>query len=447
MTFSQIPVSPPGYITFSKLYLHNPLNFYSQAWKTYGDLIRFKALPGLSVYFAVHPQAVEHILQSHGQVYKKAEIVHKPLSLLLGHGILISEGETWLRQRRLMQPAFHRQSLIKLASVMTSFAQKRVEMWKIYVSGSEINLAEEMQQLTLQIVGESLFSADLGDNINFAYSFRRTAEFINHQINSPFKLPLWVPTLQNRQFIHNRNVLNEIAMNLIRGRRQQQSKPDDLLSMLMDAQDADTGERMTDLELLDEVMTLLVAGHETVSVTLTWAFYLIGKHPEILQKLQHEIETVLNGRPPSPADYMQLSYTRMIIEETLRLYPPVWGLSRETIKDDEIQGYQIPKKALVLVPAYLTHRHPKFWDKPEEFIPERFTEAEASKRHKFAYYPFGGGSRICIGNQFALMEATLILSTLVQCFDLQTASDKLVEVDTTFTLRPKNGLAMRLIKR
>lgn len=448
IALSRIPPGPSGYIAFSKSYRDDRLGSYGQAWKTYGDLVRFKVLPGLDLYLAVHPEMVGQILYSHGRVYKKAESVHKPLSLLLGHGILISEGETWQRQRRLMQPAFHRQSLSSLASVMTRFAQKRVEMWEGYPNGSVINLVEQTQHLTLEIVGEALFSAELGGSVDsFAYAFRHTAEFIDARVNTPFKIPLWVPILKNRQFTQNRDTLNRIATNLIRARRHQQSTPHDLLTMLMGAIDADTGKGMSDQELLDEVITLLVAGHETVSVTLAWAFHLLGEHPEVLSKLQQEIEIVLNGHPPNPDDYIRLPYTRMIIEETLRLFPPVWALPRETMIEAEIQGYQIPKKALVLVPAYFTHRHPEFWEHPEQFKPERFTEAETSKRHKFAYYPFGGGPRICLGNQFALMEATLVLSTLAQRFHLEPAGNNPVEVDTTFTLRPKNGLPMRLVRR
>mgnify|MGYP002781049538 FL=1 len=305
-----------------------------------------------------------------------------------------------------------------------------------------------MQQLTLEIVGEALFSTGLEAQIDtFSTAFRRSAEFINDRINNPFKTPLWLPTKAHRQFIQNRDRLQHIALELIQMRRHQENVPLDLLAMLMAAQDADTGARMSDAELLDEVMTLLIAGHETVSVTLSWTFPLLGNHPEVRQQLQAEIETVLKGRPPSAEDYLKLPYTRQVIEEALRLYPPVWGLSRETLQADEIQGYPIPSETFVLVGTYFTHRHPEFWSAPDTFSPERFTEAETAKRHKFAYHPFGGGPRICIGSQFALMEATLILSTLVQRFDLEPASTQPIEIDPTFTLRPKGGLPMRLIHR
>ena len=439
---------PSSYIAFSKAYRDDPLGAFGQAWKTYGDSIRFKALPGVDVYFVAHPDTAAHVLTSHGQAYRKAPSVHQPLSLLLGNGILISEGESWLRQRRLMNPAFHRQSIVKLASVMTFWAEERVQRWERYPTGSAIDVAEEMQQLTLEIVGEALFSTGLeAQSDSFAAAFRRAAEFINDRINAPFKVPMWVPTKPHRQFMEDRNRLRQIAMHLIGLRRHQENVPLDLLSMLMTAQDADTGSQMSDSELLDEVMTLLIAGHETVSVTLSWAFHLLGDRPQVLHQLQDELETVLKGNPPSVEDYMQLPYTRMVIEETLRLYPPVWGLSRETTKADEIQGYTIPPRSFVIVGTYFTHRHPEFWTAPEQFNPERFTEAEALKRHKFAYHPFGGGPRICIGNQFALMEATLILATLVQRFHLKPASAQPVEIDPTFTLRPKNGLTMKLVRR
>jgi cytochrome P450 len=440
---------PSEYIVFNKAYRVDPLGAFGQAWKTYGDLICFKGIPGVDVYFVVHPDAAAHILTTHGQVYRKAPNVHEPLRLLLGSGVLIDEGESWLRQRRLMNPAFHRQSIVNLSSVMTRFAQARADQWERSV-GSVIDVAEEMQQLTLEIVGEALFSAGLEESIDsFARAFRRAAEFMNDRINTPLlvRSPLWIPTRKHRQFIRDRDRLRKIALPLIQLRRTQENVPLDLLSMLMAAQDADTGARMTDSELLGEVMTLLIAGHETVSVTLSWAFHLLGQHPEVLHRLQAEIETVLNGHPPTADDYQRLAYTRMVIEETLRLYPPVWVLSRETLKHDEIQGYSIPPKSFVIVATYFTHRHPEFWTEPEQFNPERFTESEASKRHKFAYYPFGGGPRICIGNQFALMEATLILATLLQRFRLEPSSTQPVEIDPTFTLRPRNGLPMRLIRR
>lgn len=448
MAFATTLPGPSNYIAFSKAYRDDPLNAYGQAWKTYGDLIRFKAIPGADLYFVVHPDAVAHVLTSHGQLYQKARSVHEPLSLLLGNGILISEGESWLRQRRLMNPAFHRQSVMNLASVMTRFAQARSQRWERYSTGTVIDVAEEMQQLTLEIVGEALFSTGLDAQIDtFSTAFRRSAEFINDRINNPFKTPMWLPTKAHRQFLQNRDRLQHIALKLIQTRRHQEHVPLDLLAMLMAAEDADTGAHMSDAELLDEVMTLMIAGHETVSVTLAWTFHLLGNHPEVRHQLQDEIETVLKRHPPSAEDYLRLPYTRRVIDEALRLYPPVWALSRETLRADEIQGYPIPSETFVLVGTYFTHRHPEFWSAPEAFNPERFTEVETAKRHKFAYHPFGGGSRICIGNQFALMEATLILSTLVQRFDLEPASTQPVEIDPTFTLRPRGGLPMRLIHR
>jgi len=447
MARGKLPPGPRGYLRFKNSFKPNILVALDKCWKDHGDLFVVKLLPGLKWHVALHSAMAEHILVSHGKKYQKPTVLHKPLSLFFGDGLIISEGEQWRKQRRLMQPAFHRPSLMNLASVMTNRAQQTVRDWERYPDGGEIDVLQELQQLTLQIVGETLLGADLGPSAEaLKESFLHCAMFVARRTATPIKTPLWFPAESNRQFLQNREVLNRIAMDIIRSRRENGSKSNDLLSMLLEARDADTGEGMSDQELRDEIVTFMFAGHETTNITLCWAFYLLAKHPHVLLTLHEELENVLNGNAPKPEDFARLPYTRMVIEETLRLFPPAWFQPREPMMEDEIAGYRIRKRSLVIVSAFLTHRHPEFWGDPERFDPTRFTEAENAKRHKFAYYPFGGGPRICIGNQFALMEAILILATIAQRYRLD-LTEKPIEMQPAYVLRPRNGLQMKLFRR
>jgi len=445
MTQRSLPPGPSGYLGLKGSFAQNSLQILTDCWKQYGDIYRIKLLPGMTWHLAIHPDMAEHILTGHGKKYEKPRSMHKPLALLFGEGMLTSEGNKWRRQRRMMQPAFHRQSLMNLASVMTRLSQQTAEMWERYPEDKVIDLMDEMQQLTLNIVGETLLGADLDDHgETLKKSFLNCALFVARRTGSPVKLPIWLPLRKNKEFILNRDLLNLIAMKIIEARRRNGSKTTDLLTMLLEARDADTGDGMTDEEIRDEVITILFAGHETVSVTLCWTFLMLSKHPDVADELQNELESVLCGNPPGPEDFMRLPYTRMVIEETLRLFPPAWFQPREPLTEDTIGGYRIPPKTLVMVAPFLTHRHPDYWSDPEGFNPTRFVESEVSKRHKFAYLPFGGGPRICIGNQFAMMEAVLILSTLAQRFRLETVTEQPVEMAASYILRPKNGLKMRL---
>src|SRR5581483_2289510 len=252
---------------------------------------------------------------------------------------------------------------------------------------------------------------------------------------------------KNREFLTNRETLDRIALEIIKARRQNANGQRDLLAMLIEARDADTGDGMTDQEIRDEVVTFLFAGHESVSLTLLWTFYLLSQHEDILQNLRNEADSALNGNPPGPEDFMKLPYARMVIEETLRLYPPAWFQPRQPITEDEIAGYPVSKKDYIIVSSYFTHRHPEFWPEPERFDPMRFTESEIAKRHKFAHFPFGGGPRVCIGAQFAMMEATLILASVLQRFSLEPAAEKPVEPLGGHLLRPKERRHVKLVRR
>ena len=426
--------------------MRDPIRFYMRMRRDYGDVVRMRTLPGFHWHLVSHPAGVERVLQTNQQNYPKGKLFNKPLGLLVGQGLLTSEGEFWRRQRRLAQPAFHRQRINALGETMTAATERMLERWREFErDGRPFDLAAETTRLTLQIAGLTLFGVDLSDAASRVGSALRVAfEHLNYRMMYPWALPEVIPTRRNRRFLRARRLLDEVVYDVIRERRRRDEDAGDLLSMLLLARDEETGEGMSDEQLRDEVMTILIAGHETGAAALAWAWYMLARHEEVEGKLCDELAGVLGGRTPAVADLPSLPYTKMFFDEVLRLYPPAWGMLREARETDEIGGYRIPAGTPLTVSQYVTHRHPEFWDEPERFDPERFTPERVAARPKFAYFPFGGGSRQCIGNSFALMEAQLVLATVAQHFRPRLAAGQTVEEDPTFTLRPRGGVLVTL---
>jgi cytochrome P450 len=424
----------------------NPILFYTKMRREYGDVVRMRSLPTFYWYLVAHPTGVEHVLQTRQQNYQKGRLFTKPISLLVGEGLLTSEGDFWRRQRRLAQPAFHRQRIAALCGTMTAAAEEMSRRWRGFEkSGEPFDAAVEMTRLTLQIAGRTMFGVDLGDEAGKVGQALRVAfEHLNYRMMYPWALPEVVPTRRNRRFLRARRTLDEVVYGIIRERRGRAADTGDLLSMLLMARDEETGEGMSDEQLRDEVLTILIAGHETGAAALAWVWYLLARHPEVEHKLHAELESVLGGRTPGIEDLPSLPYTKMIFDEVLRLYPPAWGLPRQAISEDEIGGKHIPAKSILIVSQYVTHRHPAFWDEPDKFEPERFTPERVAARPRFAYYPFGGGARQCIGTNFALMEAQLVVATLAQHFRPRLSGGQTIEPDPTFTLRPRGGVVVTL---
>lgn len=426
-----------------------PLRFNPRVTSQLGHVVRVRAFPGVYLYLVTHPKDVERVLQTNQHNYRKPDLFIKPVSMLAGMGILTSEGDLWLHQRRLMQPGFHRAKLAALAGLMAQSAQSAAERWSALAKqNATIDAAHEMMRLTLKIVSVALFSTDISaDADRLGHAVRETFEHVSYRMNHAFSLPESIPTRRNRRFKQARLLLDEMVFGLINERRRTGEDKGDLLSMLLAARDEDTGEGMSDLQLRDEVMTLILAGHETTGAALSWTWYLLSQNPEARSKLQAELDQVLNGRAPALDDLERLPYTRMVFAESMRLYPPAWGLPREAIGDDTLGDYHVPARSLVNLSQWVTHRHPDFWEKPDEFDPERFTPDRSEGRPRFAYFPFGGGARQCIGNNFALMEAQLAIATLAQQFTLDLVPGHPVEADPTFTLRPRYGLMMTIKDR
>jgi cytochrome P450 len=424
------------------------LDFLLTSASEYGDIVSFHFMffPGLLLN---HPDFIRHVLQDNHRAYSKQHFDYAVLKPVLGEGLLTSDGDFWLRQRRLIQPAFHRQRVAAFGNQMVQDTREMLQRWEpVCKSGQALDVAEEMMRLTLTIVGRSLFSVDLSDQAGaigpaFSYINAEVAQLFRSFLPTPLKFRL--PRFQRALGELNRTVQTIIDKRRARLARSGDAG-DDLLAMLIQARDEESNQQMSDKQLRNEVITLLLAGHETTANALTWTWYLLSQHPWAAERLRQELSTVLDGRPPGMDDLPALAYTRMVVQEALRLYPPAWIISRKAEQDDEIGGYPIPAGTVVSLSPYVMHRHPGFWQSPEVFDPERFSPSQTESRPAYAYFPFGGGPRLCIGRDFAMQEALLILATVAQRFELHLLPGHPVEMEALITLRPKYGMKMTLLE-
>ncbi len=415
----------------------DPLRMISETVREFGETARFRVAKWW-IHLITRPADVQHVLQDRVKNYSKRTTGYGRLSnLLLGDGLVTSEGELWKRQRRIVQPAFHKQRLQLLAASMVRATTEMTGRW----TGERLDLAAEMTHLTLRIVGETILGADVSAVVDrCGESFAALNEGLMRRIMAPVNLPLWVPSGANRRFAARVREVDQVVYGMIAERRRAPGESD-LISMLLAARDEETGEGMSDRQLRDEVMTMFFAGHETTATALAWTFFLVGKHPEVERRLRAEVSEVLGGREAGFEDLERLRYTRMVIEESMRLYPPVWSTMRNTEADDQIGDWSVPRGTWLLASSYLTHRLPSVWERPDAFEPERFSPERAAARPRFAYFPFLGGPRQCLGNQFSMMEAQLILATVTQRQRLELACET-IEMAPLLTLRPVGGVPM-----
>lgn len=408
-----------------------------------GDVVQMRLGP-LQIYLLARPELIKRVLQDNYRNYTKHTRPYLATSELIGHGLVTSEGEYWLRQRRIAQPAFHRQRIAGFATSMVAQAEAMLARWSVRGPGSTaLDAAEEMTRLTQAVVGDTLLGADVGPDAGEAHrAFTQLSAGLIERIRKPYLLPLWLPLRVHRELRGAVATLERVVDRIIARRRAETTPGNDLLSMLLHARDEETGQGMTDLQLRAEALTMYFAGHETTATTLAWAWYLLSQHPDVEAKLHAEVDRVLGGRAPTLADVDSLPLTRQIVDETLRLYPAVWAVSRHVHADDVVDGYLLKKGSLVFVSPWVLHRLPSLWDEPDAFRPDRFTPESNAARHRFAYFPFLGGPRQCIGNAFALMEATLVLATVASRYRLRLAPGAKVVPDPLLTLRIKGGLPM-----
>lgn len=441
----QRPPGPPWYTAiWNTLNWRDPLAFLRGLRASYGDLITLPTVVGpLTLVF--HPDGVRHVVQENHFNYHKGDI-YQVLSLTLGKGLLTNNGDSWLHQRRLIQPIFHRKQIAAFGRLMTENATSWIESLNLD-TGAPLDVFQEMSGLTLSVVCQALFGADM---LPYKQRVFTASSTINHLDAQAFSAPwlLTLPTPQRRRLYKAKATLDAIVDTLISRRRSQATASrNDLLAMLLEARDAETGEGMADQQVSDEVRTLMLAGHETTTNALCWTLLLLAQHPDIEARLREEYTRVLGERAVRLEDLSQLPYARMVLEESMRLYPPAWMFARRALDKDEIDGYRIAKGTNVLLVPAVTHQHPDFWEQPEVFDPERFKPEHASERHRFAYFPFGGGPRVCIGNQFALTEAQLVLATILPRLQFRLLPGTKVVPDPLVTLRPRDGLWMTVQKK
>jgi cytochrome P450 len=423
----------------------DPIGVFRDAARRFGDVVHLRIGPHQG-FLVNQPDAIRHVLQDNARNFHKSPLYDR-LKVAVGNGLLTSEESYWLRQRRMAQPAFHRQRVGAMASVMAEAADELAARWApIAARGEPVDVVDEMMTVTQTIVLRTLLGSDLGP---FAAKLGSAWSLVNEHIGQSFwSLGLtdrW-PTPKNRRFRRALSVLDAAVFHIIE-RRRQEAGAGDLVSMLLAARDEETGQMMTDRQLRDEVMTMLLAGHETTSLALAWTWYLISEHSDARERMEKELDRVLNGRLPSFGDLGSLPYTRMVIEEAMRLYPPAWGFSRQAVGADNLGGYPLAAGWLVFIIPFVMHRHPAYWPDPERFEPERFSAEQTAARPKFVYIPFGAGPRQCIGNQFAIIEAHLILATLAQRYRLELVPGHRVEPWPLITLRPRHGVRMRIRPR
>jgi len=438
------PPGPRGHALLGVLpeIRRDPLNFFLRAARDYGDIVALD-LPFQRIFLIAHPDYVRHVLQDNYRNYGKGRLAGK-MRFALGDGLLTSEGEGWQRQRQLLQPAFQRAHIAALDGPIAAAVEGLIASWSdVAARGDPIDVARDMSRLTLDIFLRAMFGTSASDKAAAVY---RAVTFLHQHANRKMwalvDLPEWIPTPRNRRVKRALAELDGIVYRIIEAQRRGEEAPDNLLSRMIAA--LSNG---SDRLLRDEAVTMLVAGHETTACALTWIWYLLSKHPQVERRLLLEVASVLVGRSPTSDDLPRLAYTKMVVQECLRLLPAVWWFARTCLAEDEIGGYSIPKGAVILLCQYVTNRHPGFWDNPEGFDPERFSPERSGERPHFAFFPFGGGPRICIGNHFAMMELMMAVPMILQRFRLSLVPGHPIAFEPLVALRAKHGVLMSVARR
>ena len=422
----------------------DPLRYLTDCARQHGDFVRARFLY-FHCYFLFHPDHIEEMLVTQAPNFIKGASFRTPLfERVVGNGLLSSEGNFWKRQRRLAQPAFHRQRINAYAETMVEYAERSTTSWQ---QNTSLDIHQAMMQLALEVVVKTLFDTDIADQASdVGDAMEIVVEPFKSQATFKWILDNRFPTPTRRRFYRSAKTLDNIIFKMIHDRRQSGEDRGDLLSMLLEARDED-GSAMDDQQLRDEVMNIFIAGHETTALALTWSWFLLSEHPEIERKLHEELDSVLHGRRPTLHDLSALQYTEKIVKEVLRLYPPAWGLNREAVEECEIGGYRVAAKSQFYGFQWVIHRDARYFPEPDRFIPERWTEDFVKQLPRYAYFPFGGGARLCIGNSFAMMEAVLILATIAQKFRLRLLPDQNIHPVPSITLRPNREMMVKIEKR
>jgi cytochrome P450 len=472
----KLPPGPPGWPILGNIPFPGAdwLAGFERAARNFGDVVYFQFIH-VPMILLVHPDAIESVLLTNPANFFKSRD-YRALAKVLGNGLLTSEGEAWRAQRKMLQPAFRRENILSYAPVMMDCAERMLARWS---DGESRDLHQEMMTLTLDIVGRALFGTDVLSSAGRVGSALETAmKQFTRIAGWAFLLPENFPVPGSWRMRRATRQLDEVIYGIIRERRTHAQRSgagnsSDLLGTLLEVRD-DEDRPLSDLQLRDNLMTLFLAGHETTAIALSWTWYLLATNPDVERKLHAELSEVLCGRAPAAADLPRLPYTEMVIKESMRLYPPAWGIGRNSREDFEVGGYLLPAHTNIFMLQWVTQRDPRWYSEPESFLPERWTEdtmrngelknqetpgqfmanasvqsyaAQNQKRPRFAYFPFGGGPRVCIGAGLAMMEATLLLATIAQSYKFKLVPDHPIELFPSVTLRPRYGINAVLEKR
>ena len=439
----RLPPGPRGNLLLGSIQeiRRDNVHAFLDAWRRYGDTVRLRG--PVTLYLVAHPDGVKHVLQDNAANYPRPPAVRDRLQAIVGDGLVGAEGAAWVRSRRMAQPAFRRHHLERFCALFAEATAGVLDGWERAAElGRPLDVEAEMVRVSLANLGASLFQADWRRDVErIAPAVTEILAFANSRLTSVVDTSR-LPLPSTRRFHRRLELLDSILYPLI-GERRRAPGGDDLVSMLVDARDED-GARLTDKQVRDETISFFIAGHATIASALTWTWYLLSMHPESWRRLRAEVEEVLGGRPPGAADLPRLRYAGMVVQEAMRLYPPIYLLLRRALADDEVGGYRIPAGADIALCPYVTHRHPAFWDNPEGFDPERFAPELAGGRHRMAFFPFSGGPRRCIGEGFAQLQLPLVVAMVSQRYRLSLLPARPAEVGVAVTLRPRVPMLMRV---
>jgi cytochrome P450 len=451
-TASRIAPGPRGLPLLGSVvpFRRDVLGLLLQSRERFGDVVRFQLGPHV-LHLVAHPDQIRQVLQERDEVYDKETRSTSKILGMTGLGLLTASGDLWRRQRRLIQPAFRPAAVAGFVEGMSEATAAMLDRWERPAGeGRPFDLASEMMRLTYTVVGRTLFSADVsGDadeveeaiTVLLAHTYRRLQRVVDP--------PEWLPVPGNRRYRQAQATVDRVVYRILAERRGRAAgegdrEGNDLLAHLLRERDEDTGRGMTDEQLRNEILTLLLAGHETTANALTWTFYLLAHHPETMERLHDEVAAVLGGRAPAYEDLFRLPFAERVLRESMRLYPPIWALERRAVQDDELGGHLIPAGSTVVVSPWVTHRHPAFWDHPDRFDPDRFTEERSKGRPPLAYFPFGAGPRFCVGAHFGMAEALLVIALVASHWKLRLAPGHAVTPQPGITLRARDGVWVTL---
>ena len=443
---NNLPLPPgPQWHRFIDGFRMSPPNYLLKLFHEYGDVLRFRGF--FDVYCINHPEYVKQVLTKAWPEYSKNTIDYKVISSTLGKGLVTNDGPDWAKQRRLMQPVFSSRNVNQFDTPINAMAEALAERWATQDAAEARFIDRDMSRITFQVVSRTLFGADIDE---VADEMVEILEQLNQhplQFSAIMTMFPRIPLPSNRRFLKTKARLDEIVDGLVRMHRDGGGTEGDIVDRLLKARDEETGEQMDETQMRDEIITLMLAGHETSATALTWTFYLLSQNPEVEARLCAELDEVLGGRAATSADLADLPYLKQVVQESMRVYPPVWGIARRSTEESEFGGFRIPADSYIAITSYVLHRHPEFWPDPERFDPDRFAPQNGQSRHSYAYLPFAAGPRACIGASMAMLETQLILARLIQQFTLRPLSGHPIQHEAVVTLKTKHGMPMHISPR